>query len=136
MYDFYFTSFYAFLFQKFFINIFQNQGFINQSLCQNHFGESFWIDQKNGKFDFFKISNICTRSHKVAHSSYSLLHKHPWYSELWAWQGRAKLLESWGPSLKNMYLTVCQFSKKKSHPMRPVEGLKLWLDFLCNVRIT
>ena len=26
--------------------------------------------------------------------------------------------------------------KKKSHPIRPVEGLKLCLDFLCNVRIT
>ena len=25
---------------------------------------------------------------------------------------------------------------KKSHPIRPVEGLKLRLDFLCNVRIT
>ena len=28
------------------------------------------------------------------------------------------------------------FEKKKSHPIRPVEGLKLCLDFLCNVRIT
>ena len=27
------------------------------------------------------------------------------------------------------------FEKKKSHPMRPVEGLKLCLDFLCNARI-
>ena len=26
--------------------------------------------------------------------------------------------------------------EKKSHPIRPVEGLKLCLDFLCNVRIT
>ena len=25
--------------------------------------------------------------------------------------------------------------KKKSHPMRPVEGLKLYLDFLCNTDI-
>ena len=24
--------------------------------------------------------------------------------------------------------------EKKSHPIRPVEGLKLCLDFLCNVR--
>ena len=26
--------------------------------------------------------------------------------------------------------------EKKSHPIRPVEDLKLCLDFLCNVRIT
>ena len=26
--------------------------------------------------------------------------------------------------------------EKKSHPIRPVEGLKLCLDFLCNIRIT
>ena len=26
--------------------------------------------------------------------------------------------------------------EKKSHPIRPVEGLKLCFDFLCNVRIT
>ena len=26
--------------------------------------------------------------------------------------------------------------EKKSHPIRPVERLKLWFDFLCNVRIT
>ena len=26
--------------------------------------------------------------------------------------------------------------EKRSHPIRPVEGLKLRLDFLCNVRIT
>ena len=26
--------------------------------------------------------------------------------------------------------------EKKSHPIRPREGLKLCLDFLCNVRIT
>ena len=26
--------------------------------------------------------------------------------------------------------------EKKSHPIRPVEGLKLCLDFLCIVRIT
>ena len=25
--------------------------------------------------------------------------------------------------------------EKKSHPIRPVEGLKLCLDFLCNVRL-
>ena len=25
--------------------------------------------------------------------------------------------------------------EKKSHPIRPVEGLKLCLDFLCNARI-
>ena len=29
-----------------------------------------------------------------------------------AWQGLAKLFQSWGPFLKNMYLTLCQFSKK------------------------
>ena len=42
-----------------------------------------------------------TRSRKFAHTSYSLLHKHPWQSELWAY-GRAKLFQSWGPFLKNM----------------------------------
>ena len=53
-----------------------------------------------------------TCSQKFAHTCYSLLHKHPWQSELWTWHGRAKSFQSWGPFLKNMYLTLCQFSKK------------------------
>ena len=44
------------------------------------------------------------------------------------------MFQRWGPFLKNMYLTLCQFSEKNSHPIRPVEGLKLCFDFLCNVR--
>ena len=56
--------------------------------------------------------HLFTRAHKVVHSSYGLQHKHPWQSELWAWQGWAKLFQSWGPFLKNMYHTLCLFSKK------------------------
>ena len=78
---------------------------------------------------------LYTRSHKVVHSSYGLLHKQPWRWEVCTWQVWTKMFQRWGPFLKNMYLTLCQFSKKKSHPIRPVEGLKLCLDFLCNVRI-
>ena len=32
-------------------------------------------------------------------------------SGLWAWQGRTKLFQSWGPFSQNMYLTKCQFLK-------------------------
>ena len=40
-------------------------------------------------------------------------------------------------SKKNVDTSLyANFRKKKSHPIRPVEGLKLCLDFLCNVRIT
>ena len=77
---------------------------------------------------------IYTRDHNLVHSSYGLLHKHPRRPELWTWQVWTKLFQSWGPFLKNMYLTLCQFLKK-SHPIRPVEGLKLCLDFLCNAGI-
>ena len=50
--------------------------------------------------------------------------------------GIGQLFQSWGPFSKNMCLTLCQFSKKKSYPIRPVEGFKLCFDFLCNTDIT
>ena len=53
-----------------------------------------------------------TRAHKLAHISYGLLHKHPWRWEVCAWQVWTKMFQRWGPFLKNMYLTLCQFSKK------------------------
>ena len=84
---------------------------------------------------FLKITY--TRAQKYGHISYSLLHKRPWQSEPWAWQGQAKLFESWGPFLQNMYVPhFMLIFEKKSHPIRPVEGLKLCLDFLCNTDIT
>ena len=80
---------------------------------------------------------IYTRSRKFAHTcSYSLLHKHPWQSELWAWQGQAKLFQSWGTFLKKYVPLSMPIFEKKSHPIRPREGHKLCLVFLCNVRIT
>ena len=82
------------------------------------------------------LLTIYTRAHKLAHISYGLLHKHPWWWEVCAWQVWTKMFQRWGSFLKNMYLTLCQFLKKKSHPIRPVEGLKLCLDFLCNTDIT
>ena len=52
--------------------------------------------------------------------------------------GAGKHFQSSGPSLKNMNLT-CQFSKKKSHPIRPAAqvgfSIKLSLDFLSNMDI-
>ena len=53
-----------------------------------------------------------TRAQKLAHISYGLLHKHPWRWEVCAWQVWTKMFQRWGPFLKNMYLTLCQFSKK------------------------
>ena len=55
---------------------------------------------------------IYTRAQKLAHISYGLLHKHPWRWEVCAWQVWTKMFQRWGPFLKNMYLTLCQFSKK------------------------
>ena len=79
---------------------------------------------------------IYTRDHNLVHSSYGLLHKHPRRPELWTWQVWTKLFQSWGPFLKNTFVPHSMpIFEKKSHPMCPVEGLKLCLDFLCNVRI-
>ena len=45
----------------------------------------------------------------------------------------AKLFQSWGPFLKKYVPHSMPIFKKKSHPIHPVEGLKLCLDFLCNM---
>ena len=58
------------------------------------------------------MSEAYTRAHKFAHISYGLLHKHPWQWEVWAWQVWTKIFQRWGPFLKNMNLTLCQFLKK------------------------
>ena len=39
-------------------------------------------------------------------------------------------------SYKKWTLISMSIFEKKSHPIRPVEGLKLCLDFLCNTDIT
>ena len=53
-----------------------------------------------------------TCSQKFAHTCCSLLHKHPWQSELLAWPGRAKLFQSWGPFWKICTSLYANFRKK------------------------
>ena len=77
-----------------------------------------------------------TRMQKCNHISSCLLNKLPGLSEVWACHGWADFFKSWGPFLQNMSLTLCQFSKKKSHLKRPMECPKLYLVFLCNTGIT
>ena len=52
-----------------------------------------------------------TRVQKFNHTSYSLLNKPPWYSELWDGQGRVNLFVSWRSFLLCPWHLLSQFSR-------------------------
>ena len=52
-----------------------------------------------------------TRNQKSNHTSYCLLHKQPWWSELWNGRGWASILVNWGNFLPNYKLLLSHFSK-------------------------
>ena len=63
-----------------------------------------------------------TRAHIDAHSSFGYTTKTPMTVRALCMAGAGQIL----------YVNF----RKKSHPIRPVEGLKRCIDFLCNTGIT
>ena len=80
---------------------------------------------KNQRDEVTILHGVNKRCHIVTHTSYSSLHKHPWYLALQEVQGRANNLVFYKTINYNWASQGTFWGKTQS-----------FLDFLCNARIT